>query len=165
MNPYHFVNFPKDANGYDQQRDCKQRNCVIEAIVWYVRVLKTPDAPRNEKRIALRFVVHLVGDIHQPLHAGFAEDRGGNSVDVRFNGRKESLHSLWDTGLLELEQDTPAEVAARIEAAFTDKDRQEWQQGTPVRLALESLAVVRPQVYRLPIKNEIPQNTYTAHGQ
>ena len=52
MSPYHFVNFPKDANNYQQQRDCKQRNCVIEAIAWYVRVLKTPDAPRHEKRIA-----------------------------------------------------------------------------------------------------------------
>jgi S1/P1 Nuclease len=70
-------------------------------------VLKSPDAPRNEKRIALRFVAHLVGDIHQPLHAGFADDRGGNSVDVRFNGRKENLHSLWDTALVELEQGTP----------------------------------------------------------
>jgi hypothetical protein len=90
MDPYHFINFPKDANAYDQQRDCKLRNCIIEAIAWYVRVLNSPDAPRNEKRVALRFIAHLVGDIHQPLHAGFAEDRGGNSVEVRFNGRKKS---------------------------------------------------------------------------
>jgi hypothetical protein len=62
MDPYHFVNFPKDANTYEQQRDCKLRNCVIEAIGWYVQVVKSPDAPRNEKRIALRFVAHLVGD-------------------------------------------------------------------------------------------------------
>ena len=40
MDAYHFVNFPKDANTYDQQRDCKLRNCVIEAIAWYVQVLK-----------------------------------------------------------------------------------------------------------------------------
>ena len=122
MDPYHFINFPKDANTYDQQRDCKLRNCIIEAIAWYMQVLKSPDAPRNEKRIALRFVAHLVGDIHQPLHAGFAEDRGGNSVDVRFNGRKENLHSLWDTALVELEQGTPAEIAARIQAAVTSDD-------------------------------------------
>ena len=106
MNPYDYVNLPRDANTYDQQRDCKLRNCIIEAIAWYVQVLKSPDAPRNEKRIALRFVAHLVGDIHQPLHAGFAEDRGGNSVEVRFNGRKENLHSLWDTALVQLEQGT-----------------------------------------------------------
>jgi hypothetical protein len=102
MDAYHFINFPKEANAYDQQRDCKLRNCIIEAIAWYVQVLKSADAPRNEKRTALRFVAHLVGDIQQPLHAGFAEDRGGNSVDVRFNGRKENLHSLLNTALVEL---------------------------------------------------------------
>ena len=155
MDPYHFINFPKDANTYDQQRDCKLRNCIIEAIAWYMQVLKSPDAPRNEKRIALRFVAHLVGDIHQPLHAGFAEDRGGNSVDVRFNGRKENLHSLWDTALVELEQGTPSEIATRIQAVVTGDDRQQWQQGTPADWALESLAIVRAQVYRLPASGEI----------
>ena len=97
MDPYHFINFKEDANDYNQERDCKLRNCIIEAIAWYTQVLQSPDAPRNEKRTALRFIAHLVGDIHQPLHAGFAEDRGGNSVEIRFNGRKENLHSLWDT--------------------------------------------------------------------
>jgi hypothetical protein len=155
MDPYHFINFPKDANTYDQQRDCKLRNCIIEATAWYLQVLKSPNAPRNEKRIALRFVAHLVGDIHQPLHAGFAEDRGGNSVDVRFNGRKENLHSLWDTALIELEQGTPAEIAARIQAAVTSDDVKQWQQGTPAEWALESLAIVRTQVYRLPASGEI----------
>lgn len=147
MDPYHFINFPKDANTYEQQRDCKLRTCIIEAIAWYVQVLKSPDAPRNETRIALRFVAHLVGDIHQPLHAGFAEDRGGNSVNVRFNGRKENLHSLWDTALVKLEEGTPAEIAARIQAAVTSDDVQQWQQGTPAEWALESLAIVRTQVY------------------
>ena len=78
----------------------------MEAVAWYLQVLRSPDAPRNEKRTALRFVAHLVGNIHQPLHAGFAEDRGGNSVDVRSSGRKMNLHSLWDTALIELEKGT-----------------------------------------------------------
>ena len=59
--------------------------------------------------------------MHQPLHAGFAEDRGGNSVDVRFNGRKENLHSSWDTALVELEQGTPSEIAKRIQGAVTSE--------------------------------------------
>jgi hypothetical protein len=126
MDLYHFINLPRDANAYDQQRDCKLRNCVIEAIAWYLQVLKSPEAPRNEKRTALRFIAHLVGDIHQPLHAGFAEDRGGNRVDVRFNGSKENLHSLWDTALVKLEEGTPAEIAGRIQATVTDHDRQQW---------------------------------------
>jgi hypothetical protein len=123
-------------------------------------VLKSPDAPRNEKRTALRFVAHLVGDIHQPLHAGFAEDRGGNSVVVRFDGRKENLHSLWDTALVELEQGTPSEIAARIQAVVTDQDRHQWQQGTPAEWALESLAIVRAQVYRLQVSGEISATLY-----
>ena len=129
MDSYHFINFPKGANTYNQQRDCKLRNCVIEAIAWYTQVLKSPGAPRNEKRIALRFVTHLVGDRHQPLHAGFAVDRGDNSVEVRFNGRKENLHSLWDTALVELEQGTPSEIAARIQANVTDEDRSNGSKG------------------------------------
>jgi nuclease S1 len=63
MDAYHYVNFPRDANTYDQQRDCKLRNCIIEAIAWYIQVLKSDDAPRNEKRVALRFIAHLIGDI------------------------------------------------------------------------------------------------------
>ncbi|HEU4639254.1 MAG TPA: S1/P1 nuclease [Candidatus Binatia bacterium] len=59
--------------------------------------------------------------MHQPLHAGFAEDRGGNSVDVRFNGKKENLHSLWDTALVELEQGIPSEIAGRIQSAMTSE--------------------------------------------
>ena len=86
---------------------------------------------------------------------GFAEDRGGNSVEVRFNGKKENLHSLWDTALLELEQGTPAEVAARIQNAATRDELQQWQQGSPTHWALESLAIVRAQVYRLPTSGEI----------
>ena len=155
MNPYHFINFPKDANTYDQQRDCKLGNCVIEAIAWYVQVLKSPNAPRNEKRTALRFIAHLVGDIHQPLHAGFAEDRGGTDSNVSFNGRTMNLHSLWDTGLVELEEGTAAEVAARIQVMATGDDRQQWQQGNPTEWALESLAIVRTQVYRLNASGEI----------
>jgi hypothetical protein len=91
----------------------------------------------------------MVGDIHQPLHAGFAEDRGGNSVDVRFNGRKEHLHLLWDTGLVELEDGTPAKVASRIKGMVTDDERRTWQGSTPEQWALKSLAIVRAEVYRL----------------
>jgi len=158
MAPYHYINFPRDANAYDQRRDCKLRNCVIETVAWYVQVLKSRDEPRNEKRIALRFVAHLVGDVHQPLHAGFAEDSASNSVEVRFGGRKENLHSVWDKALVELEEGTPGEIAARIQANGTDEDRHQWQQATQAQWALESLAIVRAQVYRLPVSGEINSN-------
>jgi hypothetical protein len=81
--------------------------------------------------------------------------RRGNSVEVRFNGRKENLHSLWDTALVELEQGTPSEIAARIQSAVTVEDRQQWQQVARHDRALESLAIVRAQVYRFGVPGEI----------
>ena len=74
---------------------------------------------------------------------------------MRFNGKKENLHSLWDTALVELEHGTPAEIAGRIQAAVTSDELQQWQQRTAAQWALESLAIVRAQVYRLPASGEI----------
>ena len=74
---------------------------------------------------------------------------------MRFNGKKENLHSLWDTALVELEQGTPSEIAGRIQGAVTSEDRQQWQQGTAAHWVLESLAIVRTRVYRLPVSGEI----------
>jgi len=67
MDLYHFIDFPKEANTYDQQRDCKLRNCIIEAIPSYLSVLSSLDDPRM-RSVLLCVVAHLVGDIHQPLH-------------------------------------------------------------------------------------------------
>jgi hypothetical protein len=155
MNPYHFINFPNDANKYDRQRDCRNRNCIIEALAWYERVLTSEDAPFNERRIALRFIVHLVGDVHQPLHAGFRTDRGGNTVIVVFKGQNNSLHSLWDNAFVELEDGTSREVAARLDQAVTPEERREWQRGTAADWALESLTLVRSHVYSVPESREI----------
>ena len=84
---------------------------------------------------------------------------------MRFNGRKENLHSLWDTALVELEQGTPVEIAARIQNSVSSDDHREWQQGIPAEWALESLAIVRAQVYRLPASGEITASyTEAARG-
>jgi len=111
----------------------------------------------------LHYLIHQLIMQYEPdplafTHAGFADDRGGNSVEVRFNGRKENLHSFWDTGLVELEPGTPVEIAARIQAAVSSEDLHQWQKGTPTEWALESLAIVRAQVYRLPSSGEISAN-------
>ncbi len=60
----------------------------MEALNWYMRVLVDKDAPGNARRIALRYVIHLVGDVHQPLHAGYKKDLGGNRIIVIFHGKK-----------------------------------------------------------------------------
>lgn len=99
--PWHYVNLPRDTNcRYDSERSCIQGACVVGAIERHVAVLasKAPDLQRLK---ALKYVVHFVADAHQPLHAGFADDRGGNNCQLQAFGRGTNLHAVWDTGLIQ----------------------------------------------------------------
>ncbi len=114
---WHFVDIPQNAQGFSDARDCYRpedrhrgakddhQNCVVDRIVYFKRVLGDKNAPREDRIEALKFVVHFVGDIHQPFHA-IGEAKGGNGVHVtEFGsgrcGRYEcNLHSAWDTGLI-----------------------------------------------------------------
>ena len=97
---WHYVNLGEHGCHYDLQRDCPDGNCVVEALQRQTAILADARQPRAERLQALKFVVHLVGDAHQPLHAGYAHDRGGNTFQVNLNGKGSNLHSLWDSGLL-----------------------------------------------------------------
>lgn len=97
---WHYVNLGEEQCTYDVARDCKGGNCVVEAIAAQVSALGDRTRSRAERAQALKFVVHFVGDIHQPLHAGYAHDKGGNTVQVSIDGRGTNLHSLWDSKLL-----------------------------------------------------------------
>lgn len=97
---WHYVNIAEHDCAYLAQRDCPGGNCVIEAIRAQSAILADATKPREERVQALKFVVHLVGDAHQPLHSGYANDRGGNDVQLQFGGKGSNLHSLWDSGLL-----------------------------------------------------------------
>lgn len=98
--PWHYVDTPLDASGYDASRDCAQGICVVEKIDQYTQVLADRTATPQARLLALKWVVHLVGDIHQPLHAEDNNDKGGNTVQAQFFGRGTNLHSLWDGGVL-----------------------------------------------------------------
>jgi hypothetical protein len=94
MNPLHYVDVPRGSDYCDPERDCPEHNCIVEAINWYLSVLKSNYSPLAEKRIAPDFIVHLVGDLHQPLHVGFTDDRGGTTTKVIFEGKEQLLHDL-----------------------------------------------------------------------
>jgi hypothetical protein len=98
--PWHFVNFPRDSGcHYDEDRMCIDGKCVVDAIDRQLAVLKSTASP-EQRLLALKYVVHFVGDVHQPLHAGYADDKGGNTYQVQAFGRGTNLHSLWDSGLI-----------------------------------------------------------------
>ena len=131
MNPLHYVDVPNGSSSYDQERDCPQRNCIVEAISWYLTVLKSNDSPLAEKQLALNYVVHLVGDLHQPLHVGFLDDVGGTKTNVTFEGRVQNLHALWDEGILATEKGSAQAMAKQIDDECSADDRTARQTGTP----------------------------------
>jgi hypothetical protein len=98
---WHYVNLPRDADcHYVATRDCPGGNCVVGAIERQ-RLVLTSLAPDAERLAALKYIVHFVADVHQPLHAGYADDKGGNRYQVQAFGRGTNLHALWDTGLIQ----------------------------------------------------------------
>jgi S1/P1 Nuclease len=98
---WHYIDIPIDKRHRDMLRDCPQGNCVIQKIEDFEAVLRDPNAPATRRREALMFVIHFIGDMHQPLHSSDDKDKGGNDKRVVFNGRNMNLHSLWDSGLLQ----------------------------------------------------------------
>lgn len=110
---WHYVNFPRSSCAYDAARDCPGGQCVVGAIERQFDILKS--ATHDESRLlALKYLAHLVGDVHQPLHAGFGDDRGGNSYQLQAFGRGTNLHALWDTGLLSHRGDDLPAALARL---------------------------------------------------
>lgn len=96
---WHYVNPPPGNCSYERARDCDDGQCAVEALNAQVALLKSK-ASDEQRLTALKWVVHLVGDLHQPLHAGFKGDKGGNLYQVQAFGRGSNLHSLWDSGLI-----------------------------------------------------------------
>lgn len=96
----HYVNFSDSRCHYDSAKICPSGQCVVAAINRYAKVLGDRAAGDSARADALRYLVHFVGDAHQPLHAGYRTDRGGNNHQVRVNGKGSNLHSIWDSKIL-----------------------------------------------------------------
>jgi len=118
---WHFVNIPFAETHYDAARDCPatdRGDCVIAAIARARAELAAASLPQVRRGEALKFLVHFVGDVHQPLHTIDHHDRGGNDVRLAAlrgdEGRATNLHAAWDTGLINLSAETEAARADRL---------------------------------------------------
>jgi hypothetical protein len=98
--PWHFIDIPIDKPGLDMARDCPKEGCVISKIEEFTRQLADRKLTPEQKKEPLMFLIHFIGDMHQPLHCSDNKDRGGNGVRLEFFGRPSNLHSVWDGGLL-----------------------------------------------------------------
>lgn len=99
LNPWHYVNLPLEISYSDAQTNPK--GDVVMAIQKCIAKIKDPDESRGEKVFYLKLLVHFVGDLHQPMHVGRQEDRGGNDIRLKWFGQSTNLHRLWDSHLID----------------------------------------------------------------
>ena len=96
----HFINTPDWACDFSPSRDCANDICVYAAVKNYTTRVANKELSSDQVTIAMKFLIHFVGDIHQPLHCGFASDKGGNSYHGTFEYSHTNLHQIWDEKII-----------------------------------------------------------------
>jgi hypothetical protein len=122
----HYTNIEEGVWTYDQTRDCPNKKCVTEKIREYEKTLSNKRLFYFDRKDALKLLVHLVGDIHQPMHLGNLVDRGGNEIKIIVNGEETNLHALWDSGLIFHENDSLIQYAEKLDVRTTGEEISEW---------------------------------------
>jgi len=149
--PWHYINIPPQATSLKAKRDCPGADCVTAKIREFVGIARLAVRGKDQVADAARFVIHLTADLHQPLHAGHVEDRGGNGIRVKFRGEDKNLHQVWDSGILSLSGEDEMALADRLSAQITPEKKKEWLRGQTADWAWEShLAAVRVAYGALP---------------
>ncbi len=147
---WHYVDIPMAEKTYLRERDCPLpkgasstdatvwRDCAADRILYFEGVLKNPENPRAQRVDALKFLIHLIGDIHQPLHA-IGDARGGNSIKIILFGTQQcaerqtcNLHGAWDYGLIEHKRLSEEKYVAGLEAEITALKLTEKPIGNPI---------------------------------
>lgn len=133
--PWHYCSIPSGKTYFEQKRNAG--GDVIEALFRFEETLRDPKKSKEEKAEALKFVVHMMGDLHQPLHVGLAEDRGGNNVRLKWFKTETNLHALWDENIVDFEQLSYTEYSTYLNH-FTSEEKKEFSKGTFLDWAKES---------------------------
>ena len=145
--PYHYVTVPKGQTyaevGAPEEGDA------LSALARFTQTVRDASASREEKALALKFIVHIVGDVHQPLHAGNGDDRGGNDVKVRWFGDETNLHSVWDSALIDSRNLSYTEYARWLGRDINPRETIAWWMADPQIWIAESTKI-RDQIYPAP---------------
>jgi hypothetical protein len=144
--PWHYVDISPSSTGY-QPQDCPDDDCVVARINMFARILGDPQQPFAARSEALKFLVHFVGDLSQPMHA-MADARGGNDIPVSVFGSTQcgeypcNLHSVWDSALIEHTGLLEHRYARALEERIT-ADHLEAGPADPVAWANQSLQLAK----------------------
>jgi hypothetical protein len=158
--PWHYVTVP-DGKTYAQVGPPPQGDA-LTALAGFERTLKNPEAPLADRQLALRFAIHIIGDLSQPFHVGNGKDRGGNDVNVRFFGKASNLHAVWDSDLVDAERWSASEWASNLDRRLTPEQLRDWSSADPEQWIADSGAI-RPRLY--PASPDLSWTYIYAHRQ
>ncbi len=166
VKPLHYINLPRGATAVDMTRDGANGEQVITAIAKYRDVLKDQSRSRAERVEALKLLCHFVGDVHQPFHVSYKDDKGGNMLTVKSFGEKSNMHRVFDSDLIKRRlKDTKGGwpvMAADLRQAISAEERAEWlKSADPLVWANESFALTL-KAYAEPPKgpNDVDDSYY-----
>lgn len=151
---WHYVNLPADLSKsavfsfLDNQPAANIYNKTNEMIA----VLKDKNSTLDQKRQALRLIIHLVGDLHQPMHTARKDDLGGNKIQLLWFGEKSNLHRVWDEGLIDFQQLSYTEYTKAINYT-TALQIANWQKSSLKDCVFESYTICN-KIYATGIKND-----------
>lgn len=154
--PWHYVNIEIDEAHYEADRQCPDRQCVVGQIERFRETLANPSSNPAKRQKALKYLIHFVGDLHQPLHAGQNHDRGGNDVKVEFLGQSVNpstkkpwnLHQVWDHGLLDQYAKDAKQAVVQIDQYLMAQSETELAIGSVVEWAMQSHDQARDRAYK-----------------
>jgi hypothetical protein len=140
--PWHYVNVYLGKN-YEK---APPEGDAVSALNQFKVSLLDPNTPLVVKQVALRFIVHIIGDLHQPLHSGTDQDRGGNTIEVNFFGQDTNLHQVWDSGLIDRQKLSYTEWSTRLKRGISEQQANTWMEPNPLIWVAESVEI-RANVY------------------
>ena len=143
MNLWHYVTIPDGETYASSTKDPK--GDVIWAIDKFIAELKSDTLTIEEKQFAINCLVHLVGDIHQPVHVGNGKDKGGNDVKIKYFWENSNLHRIWDSGMIDGQNLSYSEWTLKLNHV-TKHEIEQWQSASVIDWANESMAL-RASVY------------------
>jgi S1/P1 Nuclease len=142
--------FPTLQGGQSASQGPAQ-DCVVNKIDEFAAELKNPSTPAAERLLALKFLIHFMGDLHQPLHAADHHDRGGNCIGLSPpQGAQNNLHAYWDVNVVKALGQSAAQIAEQLDARLSAADITAWTRGTPQSWAMDTFEVGRHDAYALP---------------
>jgi hypothetical protein len=138
----HFMNVPRSAAAITSDECPLAETCVVTAIPSDLSVLADPESRDAEKLLALKLLGHWVGDIHQPMHVAYQDDRGANNIDVDLDMPDANLHGVWDYSIVAANLgDDYTRIATALRASISDWQRVSWLGSSPAEWANESYQI------------------------